>query len=83
MVDFGAELLDAAVLQAYGIEHARGGLGHAGVGVALAVLASSALDDEAAEAVEVYEVGELFAVAEGAAGGEHRVLQREIMYFDC
>ena len=78
-----AELLHTAVLEAHGVEHTRGGLHHAGVGVALAVGAGGALDDEAAEAVEVYEVGELFAVAEGAAGGHHGVLQREVMDFDC
>ena len=83
MIHFGAEFLHAAVLQTHGVEHARRGLDHAGVGVALAVGAGGALDDEAAEAVEVYEVGELLAVAEGAAGGHHGVLQREVMDFDC
>ena len=81
MIYFGAEFLHAAVLEAHGIEHAGGGLGHAGVGVALAVGAGGALDDEATEALEVDEVGELLAVAEGAAGGEDGVFKCYIMNF--
>ena len=82
MIHFGAKLLDATVLETHGVEHAGGGFRHARVGVAFAVGARGALDDEAAEAVEVDEIGELLAVAEGAAGGEHRVFQFEIVYVD-
>jgi len=38
--------------------------------------AGKALGDEAAEAVEVNEVGKFEAVTEGSAGGENRIPQR-------
>ena len=79
---FGAKLFHAAVLQAHAVEHARGGLHHAGIGVALAVGARGAFHHEASQTVEIDEVGELFAIPEGAAGGHHGILQLEIMYFN-
>ena len=83
MIYFLAELLHAAVLEAYGVEHARRGLRHAGIGVALAVRTCGALDDETAQTLEVDKVGKLLAVAEGAAGRHHRVFKTEIMDFNC
>ena len=82
MVHFMTKLLHAAVLQANGVEHARWGFGHARVGVALAVGASGAFHDETAQSLEVYEVGVFFAIAESAAGCQHRVAQFEIVNLD-
>jgi len=36
-----------------------------------------AFDDKAAEAVEIYEVGELDSVTEGAAGGKDRISEAQ------
>ena len=80
-IDLAAESLDTHILQSHGIEHARMGLGHAGIGVALTTLAYSAFDDDTAQTGEVDKVGELLAIAEGAGGGHHGILQRDIVNF--
>ena len=81
MIYFFTEGLDSHVLESYGVEHSRRGFGHTRVRVTLTSFACGAFDDDAPKPVEVDEVGEFFAIAEGAAGGHHGVLKSQVMYF--
>jgi len=71
------ERLDADVLQADGVEHAGGSFAETGSGGAFDGFEGEALGDEAAEAVEVDEMSEFEAVAEGAATGEDRISEAQ------
>ena len=70
------EAVDADALQADRVEHAGRRLDDARRRVAFALVEEQALDDDAAERREIDDVGVLDAVAEAAAGGDQRVLQR-------
>ena len=63
-IDVLAEVIDALVLQSDAVEHTAGGLVHAWVVIALAVVEGGALDDDGAYLVEWYEVLKLYAVAD-------------------
>jgi hypothetical protein len=62
-------------LQADGIEHTRGGREKTGGGGAFDGFAGKTFGNEAAEAVQIHQMGEFEAVAEGAAGCENRIPQ--------
>jgi len=70
---FGDERPDAYVLEPNGVEHPRGGLAEPGRRSAFNRFAGKAFGDEAAEAIEVYEVGEFEAVTKRSAGRENRI----------
>src|ERR1700690_2422186 len=65
------------VLQADGVQHSGGGFIQARRRVADQGLARKAFDHESAQPLQVDDVFKFHAVAEGAAGGEDRVLQRD------
>ena len=65
-IDVLTEIIDTLVLKPYAVEHAAGCLGHTGVIIALTGTEGSALDNDAANAVEGHQVGELQPIAEGA-----------------
>src|SRR6202007_1566204 len=65
------------VLEADGIEHARGGGVEAGGGGALDGVFRKAFGDEAAEAGLIDGGGKFEAVTEGAAGSENRIPQAQ------
>ena len=65
----------AGVLQPYGIEHPGVSLRDAGDGIAEARLKRGALEGKAAETVDIVERGELMAVAEGAGGRDHGIVE--------
>src|ERR1700690_1817150 len=67
----------ADVLQADGVQHSGGGFIQARRRVADQGLARKAFDHESAQPLQVDDVFKFHAVAEGAAGGEDRVLQRD------
>ena len=69
-------LVHARVLQAHGVDETGGAVGDAGGGVAEARLPCGALEGEGAQHIDVVQLREFIAVAEGAAGGDHRVIQR-------
>ena len=75
-----AEIVHPLVLQPHAVEHTAGRLRHAGVVVALTWLQRRTLHDNTANTVEWHQVGKLQAVAEGARGRHHGILQREIPY---
>src|SRR5262245_15437783 len=70
-------MLDAVVVQADGVEHARGRLDGARRGVAGARLPRDGLGDDAAELAEIDRAGHCAGVAEGARGDEDGVAQLE------
>ena len=76
------EALDADVLEANRVDHARRGLADARRGVAEAGLRRDPLGDEAAERAEVGELLELLAVAERPRGGQHRVSKGDTARLD-
>ena len=51
-----AEVVDTLVLQPYGIEHPRWGLGHTRIRIPLARMQRRPLDHDPAEALQLYEV---------------------------
>lgn len=69
------EMVDALVLEPDGVNHTGGSLDHAWGVIALARVEGSSLDDEAAEAGEVDEVGVFDAVTECAGGGEDGIFE--------
>ena len=71
----GDDRLYARVLKPHGVDHTGVALGDAGSGIAESRLPGGALEGEGSQAVDVVEGGKLLAVAEGAAGGDHRVVQ--------
>ena len=70
-------LVHARVLQAHGVDETGGAVGNAGGGVAEAGLPCGALEGEGAQDIDVVQLREFIAVAEGAAGGDHWVIQRD------
>ena len=74
---FGYECPDAHILEPDGVEHPGGGREEPGGGGAFHGFAGQALGDEAAEAVEVNEVGKFEAVTEGSTSGENRIPQAQ------
>ena len=66
MIYLLAKGLHSDILQSYGVEHTRRCFGHTGIGVALSTFAGSAFDDDAAQTVEVDEIGKFLAVSECA-----------------
>jgi hypothetical protein len=64
-------------LQADSVQHTGGGLAETRRGGAFDGFAGKAFDDEAAKTIQVYQVGELDAVAEGAAGGKNGIPQAQ------
>ena len=73
----GNHSLHAGILQAHGVDHAAGALCNPGGGVAEARLPGGSLKGEGAQPVDVVQLSEFIAVAEGAGGGNHRVVQRD------
>ena len=71
----GNHVVDAGVLQSHAVEHAVRAFGDAGQWVAEARLPGGALEAQGAQDVDVIVGGKLLAKAEGAAGGNHRVIQ--------
>ena len=78
----GGDRLDAGVLKADGVEHARGRVGYARRGVTEARLPRRALNGEGPEAVDVVYLRELVPVAEGAAGGYDGVVKLDAAQLD-
>ncbi len=74
---FGYEGPDPHILEADGIEHAGGGREEPGSGGTFDGFPGKALCNEAAEAVQVNEVGEFEAVTKGSTGGENRITQAQ------
>lgn len=74
--------VDAGVLQPHGIDHPRTALGDARRGIAEARLARRTLERERPEDVDVVELAELVAVAEGSAGRHDRIVQFEAAEFN-
>ena len=68
-------MIHTGVLQAHRIEHAARALRDAGRGIAEARLPGGSLEGEGSQAVDVVELGKLAAVTEGAACGNHRIVQ--------
>ena len=66
---FGDEGAHANVLQAYCVEHARGGLNSSGRSGTRHGFQREAFDDDTAKAVEIQQRGKLDAIPEGSAGG--------------
>jgi hypothetical protein len=64
-------------LQADSIEHTRGGFTEPRWRRTFDGFPGQALYDEAAETVQINEMGELDAVAEGSAGGENGIPQAQ------
>jgi hypothetical protein len=64
-------------LEADGIQHPGGGLTKAGGGGSFDRFAGEAFGDEAAETIQVNEVGKFEAVAEGTTGCENRIPQAQ------
>ncbi len=69
------EIFDADILQADGVEHAADRLGDARRGVARLRLEGDALGNQAAEAVDVHQLGVFLAVSESTRSGEDGILQ--------
>jgi hypothetical protein len=64
-------------LEADGIEHPRGGLAKPGGRSSFDGFTGKTLGNEAAEAIQVNEVGKFEAVTEGATGSENRIPQAQ------
>ncbi len=69
------DCVHAGILEANGVQHAGGGFGNAGLGVARAGLGGGALPGEGAQNVQVIELRKLPPVAEGSRGGNDGVFQ--------
>ena len=69
------EIVDAFVLESDAVEHSHRRLSHTGIVVALARMQRRALHDNAAQLVKGHEILKLKAIAEGARGGHHGILQ--------
>ena len=80
---FGNDLLHAGILQPHGVDHAAGTLGNAGRGVSEARFFCGSLEGEGAKAVDVVQLGKLITVAEGAGGGDDRVVQLDAAEIDA
>ncbi len=74
------EIVDALVLQAYGIEHACRGLSHARSWIALTRMQGGALYDDGSQGIHIHEVGKFVAIAKCARRGHHWVLQLKAAY---
>ena len=70
------------VLQAHGIDHAAGDLGHAGCGIAGPGLGSAALGGDGAQLGDIEEVLELPTVAKGTGCGVDGVLHLDAAEID-
>ena len=70
----GDDLLHTGILQTHGVDHATLALRNTGSGVTESGILGGSLEGEAAEAVDVVQLGELVAVAERAAGGDDGVV---------
>jgi len=68
-------------LEADGIDHARRGLAKPGSRGTFDGFAGKTFGNEAAEAVQVHEVGKFEAVAEGSTGCENRIPQAQCANF--
>jgi hypothetical protein len=64
-------------LQAYRVEHAGGGLAETGRRGTFDGFPGQTLDDEAAEPVQINQVGEFDAVAKGSTGSENGIPQAQ------
>ena len=73
----GNHRVDAGVLQSHGVQQTAGVLRDTGGGVAEAGLAGRPLEGEGAQYIDVVELGKFLPEAEGAAGGDNGVVQRE------
>ena len=71
------EGVDAHALQADGVEHPAWRLNDALGRVACPRLQRYALDDDAAQAVEIHEVVEFPGVSKGSGSGHHRVFKND------
>ena len=71
------DMVHAGILQAHGVEHPGGGFGDAGGGVAETGVPRGALEGEGAQTVDVVQPGKLLPIAEGPAGGDDGVVQRD------
>lgn len=76
------ECADAYVLEAYRVDHPAVGIDDAGWRSTFHGLEGEALGDDAAETVQVDNVGELDAVTKGARGGDDRVAEGEFADVD-
>ena len=71
----GNHSIHAGILQTHGVNHAAGAFCNAGGGIAEARLPGGSLKGEGAQPVDVVKLCKFIAVAEGAGGGNHRVVQ--------
>ena len=69
--------LHTGVLQPRGVQQAPGVLSDAGGGVSVPGGERRPLEGEGPQTVDVVELGELVSIAEGAAGGDDGILQRQ------
>jgi hypothetical protein len=76
------EGLSTYVLETYGVDHGGGGGEEARGSSAVHGGEGEALGDDAAEAPKIDEVGKFDAIAEGAGGGDDRVLEGELPDID-
>ena len=74
----GDHAVDSGILEADGVEDAGGAFRHARQFVAEAGMKRGPLEGDGAEDVDVIPVGHLVAIAEAAAGGDHRVFESEV-----
>jgi hypothetical protein len=65
----GNELPDTDILEADCVHHPAGGFADARGGRAVHWLNGKPFDNESTEAAQIHDIGELNAIAEGAAGG--------------
>ena len=79
----GDDGVRAGILQPHGVQQPAVVLRDAGGGVAEPGLAGGALEGEGAQHVDVVELRELIAVAEGTAGGDDGVIQPDTAEGDC
>jgi hypothetical protein len=74
---FGNERANPHILESHGVEHPGRGLAQPGGGGTLDGFSGQAFGNEAAETVEVNEVGKFEAVTESSAGRENRIPQAQ------
>ena len=67
----------AGVLQAHGVQHPGGAVRDPGRGVAEAGLPGRALEGERAQDIDIVQLREFIAIAEGAGGGDDGIVQRD------
>src|SRR3546814_11677162 len=65
------------VLEADGIDHPGGSLPNPRFRIPFDFFARKTLHHDGAESVEIHHCGELDGVAEGAGGGDHRLLRSD------